>query len=333
MAFYRPDGAMGTILQERLRELEGQARPGLADQLAVTWLRYETSLIGQADGLDPATFWALPPAGASWAGGRSVYPASVVKLFYLAAAEAWLQRQLLEESPELRRSLADMIRDSSNDATGYVVDMLTGTTSGPDLPPAALGAWMAQRQLVNRWFACLGWPEMEACNLCQKTWGDGPYGRERQFYGPDRANRNWLSSDATARLLHAAMAGAFVSPLASARMRELLRRPLDPALRAADPENQVDGFLGEGLPLSARLWSKAGWMSQARHDAAYVETEGHRPFLLVVFSEGSERAQDARLLPQLAAGLLKASAVDPEVRPADAKGATDQQRQGRPTLQ
>ena len=333
MAFYRPDGAMGTILQERLRELEGQARPGLADQLAVTWLRYDTSLIGRADGLDPATFWALPPAGASWAGGRSVYPASVVKLFYLAAAEAWLQRQLLEDSQELRRSLADMIRASSNDATGCVVDLLTGTTSGPDLPPAAFAAWMAQRQLVNRWFAGLGWPETEACNLCQKTWGDGPYGRERQFYGPDRANRNRLSTDATARLLHAAMAGAFVSPLASGRMRDLLRRPLDPALRAADPENQVDGFLGEGLPVGARLWSKAGWMSQARHDAAYMEVEGHRPFLLVVFSEGRERAQDARLLPQLAAGLLKACALDPAPLPADERAASERQRRGGLPLQ
>ena len=88
-------------------------------------------------------------------------------------------------------------------------------------------------------------------------------------------------------------------------MQELLSRSLDPLQRAADPENQVDGFLGAGLPSEARLWSKAGWMSQARHDAAYVEVEGADPFLLVVFSEGTQVAGDEELLPLIAARLLQ----------------------------
>ena len=75
-------------------------------------------------------------------------------------AEAWLQRQLLEDGEELRRALADMIRDSSNDATGLVLDLLSGTTSGPSLPPERFEAWRRQRQLVNGWLAGLGWPEL-----------------------------------------------------------------------------------------------------------------------------------------------------------------------------
>jgi hypothetical protein len=89
-------------------------------------------------------------------------------------------------------------------------------------------------------------------------------------------------------------------------MRDLLARSLDPSKRHADPENQVDGFLGEGLPAGSKLWSKAGWMSQARHDAAYVEAEGVAPMLLVVFSEGKARANDAQLLPELCRQLLAA---------------------------
>jgi hypothetical protein len=158
---------------------------------------------------------------------------------------------------------------------------------------------------VNDWLAELGWPELEGCNACQKTWGDGPFGRERQFYGPALNNRNRLSSDATARMLQAVLAGTVVSPPACRRMTELLQRSLDPAQRAADPENQVDGFLGGGLPLEAGLWSKAGWMSQARHDAAYVEVEGADPFLLVVFASGARQAQDETLLPELARQLLR----------------------------
>ncbi|EAQ76704.1 MULTISPECIES: serine hydrolase [unclassified Synechococcus] len=308
MAFYSPDAAMGAILEGHLQALELQGRPGLASQVSITWLRYSSSLIGAAEASESSRPWLEPVVGAAWAGSKARYPASVVKLFYLAATEAWLQRQLLEDGAELRRAMADMIRDSSNDATAVLVDWLTGTTSGPDLPERALRAWIEGRQLVNQWYAALGWREFDGCNVCQKTWGDGPYGRERQFYGPALENRNRLSTDATARLLHMIMAGSLVSPPACARMRELLSRSLDPGLRAADPENQVDGFIGGGLPAAARLWSKAGWMSQARHDAAYVEIEGRAPFLLVIFSEGSERAVDDQLLPQLSRLLSEACA-------------------------
>jgi hypothetical protein len=312
MAFYRPDGAMGAILENRIRSLEREGRPGLSGQISVCWLRYERSLIGRADALtDPAEFWAEPTAGASWRGDQPTYPASVVKLFVLAGVEAWLQRCLIEDGAELRRAMADMIRDSSNDATSLLVDLLSGTTSGPELPEAPLRAWVAQRQLLNQWLASLGWPELKGCNVCQKTWGDGPYGRERQFYGPALENRNRLTAEATARLLHAIVAGACVSPPACSRMRQLLRRSLECAERSADPENQVDGFLGEGLPEGAALWSKAGWMSQARHDAAYVEGDGHQPFLLVVFSEGRERSGDGTFLPCLARTLSEACRMSP----------------------
>jgi hypothetical protein len=306
MAFYSPDPPMDQTLRSLVAALESDGRPGLSQQLSITWLRFPTSLLQSAAQLDAGARTALPGRGASWGGDRQLYPASVVKLVYLIAAEAWLQRQLLEDGEELRRALADMIRDSSNDATGLVLDLLSGTTSGPSLPPERFEAWVRQRQLVNVWLASLGWPELEGCNACQKTWGDGPYGRERDFYGQRLDNRNSLSTEATARLLHDVMAGAMVSPPASARMQDLLSRSLDPQQRAADPENQVDGFLGAGLPVTAKLWSKAGWMSQARHDAAYVEVVGADPFLLVVFSEGQRAAVDEALLPAIAAAVLQA---------------------------
>jgi beta-lactamase class A len=310
MAFYSPDPAMQQVVADLIGVLELQDRPGLAQQLSITWVRFDRSQIGAALDGGPEAFWQRRPRGAGWGGDRRCYPASVVKLVYLIAAEAWLQEGLLEDGSELRRALEDMIRDSSNDATGLVVDLLSGTTSGPALPPERMQAWMAQRQLVNRWLAGLAWGELDGCNACQKTWGDGPYGRERAFYGPALENRNRLSSDAASRLLLGVMASALVSPPACGRMREVLRRPLDAASRAADPENQVDGFLGEGLPQGASLWSKAGWMSQARHDAAYVEAEGHAPFLLSVFSEGTRQAADTKLLPEIAAHLARTCRLD-----------------------
>ena len=80
----------------------------------------------------------------------------------------------------------------------------------------------------------------------------------------------------------------------------LWKRSLDQQQRRADPENQVDGFLGEGLPEGMQLWSKAGWMSQARHDAAWFQAADQPPTLLVVFTAGPDRAKDEFLLPELA---------------------------------
>jgi hypothetical protein len=229
----------------------------------------------------------------------------VVKLVYLVAVQAWIQRQWLGSTEELRRAMADMVRESSNDATGYVVDLLSGTTSGVELPPEPFAEWSLQRQVVNDWLAELGWPELAGCNACQKTWGDGPYGRERQSYGEGLENRNRLNTEGTARLLQGVMAGALVSPPACLRMQDLLARSLDLEQRASEPENQVDGFLGGGLPEGAQLWSKAGWMSQARHDAAYVEADGVAPTLLVVFSEGEVCARDESLLPEITRRLVR----------------------------
>ena len=89
-------------------------------------------------------------------------------------------------------------------------------------------------------------------------------------------------------------------------MRQQLRRSLDAEARLANPENQVDGFLGAALPEGSQLWSKAGWMSTARADVAYVEAPQHRPTLVAVLGEGTSSATDDRWLPELMAKLLTA---------------------------
>ena len=289
MAFYLPDQVMQEYLVAQIKRLAADGRDGLLERLAVTWVCYDTDQPVAGSG-----------QGAAWGDQRQIYPASVVKLIYAMAAEAWLQQDLLPEEPELRRAMRDMISDSSNDATGLLVDLLTGTTSGPALQGEAWELWQRQRRLVNDWLKGLDWPELEDVNCCQKTWGDGPYGRERVFYGADLENRNALSTAATARVLEAVMTDGVLSPPACQRLRDLLARSLDRAQRAADPENQVDGFLGAGLPESSRLWSKAGWMSKARHDAAWWCAPDGFPVLLVAFSDGAACAKDEQLLPELA---------------------------------
>lgn len=110
-----------------------------------------------------------------------------------------MQTGALKQTPELERALHDMIVDSSNDATHYVVDALTGTTDGAELEETALREWMDKRNATNRYFAGLGY---EKINVNQKTWCEGPYGRERQGLGPNFEYRNKLTTEAVARLIY-----------------------------------------------------------------------------------------------------------------------------------
>ena len=225
------------------------------------------------------------PARASHRGGEQIYPASVIKLFYLAAAHRWMEDAKLTDTPELRRALSDMIIHSYNEATHYVLDVLTGTTSGPELPEAELKAWFDQRNAVSRYFAGLGYRNVVAH---KKPWCEGPYGRETQAIKAFEPRRNFLSTDDTARLMTEIVSGNCISIKRSGEMMTLLKRELP----EKDPDPDAQGkFTGSVLPEGAKLWSKAGWTSQTRHDCAYVELADGRKFALVTFTEShaSER--------------------------------------------
>jgi hypothetical protein len=282
--------------------------PGLAQhQIAMTWVVYDEPVpVNTGGALTPEEFWRYPMRGFAYRGVEPIYPASVVKLFYLVAIQEWLEKGMVLPSAELDRAIRDMIVDSSNDATSLVMDVLTGTTSGPELPAGPFETWQYQRNIVNRYFQTLNWPELESINVNQKTWCDGAYGREALFLGEQRQNRNRLTTNATARLLHSIVGGVTVSSVRSQAMMALMQRSLSPDDLAANPENQVVGFLGAGLPATAQLWSKAGWMSQVRHDAAYIEIPGLRPYLLVVFTEGKSQSQNEALLPFISQQVVKA---------------------------
>jgi hypothetical protein len=307
MTFWQPDPQLAEQIEVILASVWSKFPWLKQEQLALTWLVYDPPFpVNTGGALTAAEFWQYPIRGASYRGDQPIYPASVVKLFYLVACQEWLQMAMLHPSDELERAQRDMIVDSSNDATALVIDMLTGTTSGPELPPEPFRTWQHQRNLVNRYFQSLGWPELEKTNMNQKTWCDGPYGRERAFVGVNKENRNLLSTDASARLVHSMIGGVAVAPERCQQMMGWMARSLDPDLLAADPENQVTGFLGSGLPLAARLWSKAGFTSTVRHDAAYIEMPGKHPYLLVVFSEGQAASKSEDLLPFISQQILEA---------------------------
>jgi hypothetical protein len=300
MTFFHQDQQLEQLATGILEKVWAKFPEMGQDSLALTWIVYEAPVIVNTGGaISPEEFWQHPIKGFNYRGDELIYPASIVKLFYLVAIQEWLQGGMVTTSSELERAMRDMIIDSSNDATSLIVDVLTGTTSGPELSPGPFQTWTYQRNIINRYFKSLGWPELEKININQKTWGDGPYGRERAFLGEMLDNRNMLTTNAVARLLHSIIGGVAVSPERSQRMMALLKRDLTrPDLLTETEENQIVGFLGQGLPQNSQIWSKAGWTSQVRHDAAYIELpEDKPPYLLVVFTEGKAISQNRQILP------------------------------------
>lgn len=240
------------------------------------------------------------PVTASFRGNERIYPASVVKLFYLVAAQRWLEDKKIEQTPELTRALREMIVDSSNEATQYVVDVLTQTTAGFELPLKEMEEWQYKRNAMNRYFSGLGYTNI---NVNQKTFCEDAYGRERVSRGPNGENRNKLTTDATARLMMEIVTGKAASPARTAIMMDLLKREY--AGTSNDGDDQGHGFTGLALKDidGARLWSKAGWTSTTRHDVAYIELPDGQKFVLATFT--TEHANEREIIPTVARAVIE----------------------------
>ncbi|MEM6502517.1 MAG: serine hydrolase [Cyanobacteria bacterium P01_C01_bin.89] len=307
--FFRTDDTLNQLGQQLLEAL-WERYPTLArNQFALTWIVYDPSFpINTGGALTAADFWKHRPRGFSYRGFEQVYPASVVKLFYGVAIQEWLESGMVPASDELTRALRDALVDSSNDATSLLVDVLSGTSSGPELSPGPFEAWKHQRNIVNRYLKSFNWSEFETINVNQKTWGDGPYGREREFVGAAYNNRNMLTTEAIARMLHGIIGGVAVSAARSQELMAYLQRDLDPeAIAQLDPDyNQITGFLGESLPPTAKQWSKAGWMSRVRLDAAYIELPTGFPYLVSVVIDSPLGDRDQSILPFVSSYLQEA---------------------------
>src|SRR5258705_13796461 len=206
------DSSHAASLQELVNEAARTTLAKFADK-KLTESQLSITLIDLRDPQHPVT--------ASFRGNERVYPASVVKLFYLGAVHRWLEDKKIQETDELKRAVRDMIVDSSNEATQYIVDVLTQTTGGYELPPKEMEEWQFKRNVINRYYASSGYSNI---NVNQKTFCEDAYGREHESRGPNGENRNKLTTDATARLLAEIVTGKAGNPQRTAQMMELLKR-------------------------------------------------------------------------------------------------------------
>jgi hypothetical protein len=272
---------------------------GAAMVAALTALFAEQGLMADNLGLVLVTKGADGPQGFAHRGAVPGYPCSLVKSFHLIHALAAQEEGRVAPHGEMDRAMRDMIRWSSNTATNYVIDLITGTTGDTLLHGAEYLDWVSKRERLNRFFWALGWPEWEGCNISQKLMDDVRYGREAQYAGVNGENLNRLTPLASARLIWELFEGDLpISAPTRARAQAILHRDAQGA-DAADPNYQLSDYFAGQLPEGVQIWSKAGhneWTGDPRaswfkHDMLRLVAPGRKPLILVMTTQGQGLAQ------------------------------------------
>lgn len=226
----------------------------------------------------------LPNPDGSWRRGSFnpetiAYPASCVKLPYLAAAMHWCRVNGKPYS-HLDASVTPMIRKSSNEMTGVVVDAITGAPNDASLTAVdeRFLAWYAKRRYTEEY--------LDARNLLgnqtilHKTYpsnsGESPTGAEKT--AQTHRGMNQMQPKLSASLMLEIIKGA-IEPEANGYMRDLLRH---------NPTSD-QSILGHGLPPGSQYENKPGLAYDTVEDIAYAVLPNGREMILAVFSNGRER--------------------------------------------
>jgi hypothetical protein len=285
-------------LKESLSELERQAYP--VSDITISLLEF---------GENGSLYYA------GIGDTKQVFPASIVKLFWIVALYGKYDKNLVPEEEVLpTEDEFLMIHESSNDSASRILDLVTNTTSGEKLNGEALNSWINSRYSVNRFFANSGY---EWLNVSQKVFPieylqmSEPTGRDLQIREHNLKNdktsfevsRNYLNTYETLRLLYEIETGKAISDKYSYRIKEFMLHDTSSEAWRDDPFNSIEGFFGEYLPERVQLMTKVGYtQNYGRQEAAIIfDPETDKKFLLVVFANNIEfSSNENKALPKIA---------------------------------
>jgi hypothetical protein len=203
------------------------------------------------------------------------YPASCVKLAYLASAMYWCR---INGHPYnyLDNNIRSMIVHSDNPATGRVVDAVTGTPNyQTSVRDQQFEVWYQKRLFTENYLKSHGLLENQT--VMHKTYpsnsGGSPNGAEKVAL--DLRNGNRLQAKCSASLMLGIVKGA-IEPEANQYMRDLLRTE-------RWDRNSEFGF---GLPPGSIYENKYGQAYDTLEDIAYILLPNGREFFLSAFSNG-----------------------------------------------
>lgn len=231
------------------------------------------------------------------------FPASVSKLFWLAAFFQRVRAGSIPDESPFYQDLNYMIRISDNDSAGRIVDAITQTTSGEALEGTELETWIDQRSQIDTLFRNANYENiiLSTKNYPITDGGEAPAGRDLQLkQNRALASGNRVSTDQAARLMYEIYTKQAVSPIASTKMAHLLTRDLNPSAWDEGDRDFVEGFLGESLPTDIYFASKVGYTSRSRQEVIFVRTlDDSAIYILAVFGTDPAYAKDGEIFPQM----------------------------------
>lgn len=249
------------------------------------------------------------------------YPASVVKLFWMAAFYSQLEAGIWQNEKDFQLDLDGMIKKSDNQAASRILDKITNSTSGAKLSKEEYQDWLDKRLLVSNFFRNADYKNIF---ISQKTfpipylkeYGSEPKGRDLQIRGNDPKNpiRNKISTQQAARLMYEIVTGKAISEQYSIKMRQKIRQNLKREVwEKIDINfefNPILGFFGQFLPDNLDFLSKAGWTSHTRQEVAFIRTkDGKVAYILAIFSEDKAYARDFKIFPQISRLVFEAMKI------------------------
>ncbi|MBX7246364.1 MAG: serine hydrolase [Candidatus Sumerlaeaceae bacterium] len=222
----------------------------------------------------------LPGKNGAWRRGSYnpdalAYPASCIKLAYLAAAMNWC-RENGHPYDFLDHCVGPMIRKSDNVQTGVVVDAITSSTNIADLTTSTdsrFESWIKVRQLPANYLRDRGLLGHQT--ILHKTYptnsGDSPNGAEkvaREVYGMNK----------------------LCPRLAASLMLEIAKGALEPGARdymfglLTHDKWGTGSVFGYGFPPGTKYYNKPGLAYDTLEDICYAVLPNGREFVLAGFS-------------------------------------------------
>lgn len=203
------------------------------------------------------------------------HPASLLKLFVARAVDRILEQDLpaayhlsntqrahIEKfKPELKTALSASLKDSDNNALSYLVDFISDTESGLELPD--IQDFVIKRGYLHYFFPTeKGYSEeLKLPNKCF----------EFDYYGRDKQLVDLQANQCTVKDVALVMKEIYQSK----RLLKAIKRS------AADTADyQATNFIAAARNITGSFFSKAGWNSRVRHDAL-IHKQGDCDFLIV----------------------------------------------------
>jgi Beta-lactamase enzyme family len=239
------------------------------------------------------------------------FPASVAKMFWLAALQGQVHNGMWNNPDTFTPFITKMMKESDNDSSSFIIDQITDTqTSKTNVSPEQLKAWLAKREFyTNSFFEQAGYRNI---NLTQKTYPipyldlTEPKGNELQVRGASQVPiRNRITAMDAARLMYEiCYTKQSIDPTLSEKMCGFLKKDIDPkSWKSIKKEdfNPIETFFGESLSYkTTEFYSKAGWTPKSRQEVAMIRMKDRKKdYILVVFADDQKYGNDKTIFPAI----------------------------------